>query len=60
MSPTKKMGRPKSDNPKEHDIKVRLDNKTHEKILNYCKSNHITKAEAIRRGINLLLKNKKD
>lgn len=46
-----KMGRPPSDNPKQNDIKVRVDNVLHEKLLKYCKDNGITKAEAIRRAI---------
>ena len=53
-----KMGRPKAENPKCNDIKVRLDDETHEKLLKYCKEHQITKAEAIRQGIHLLLKKK--
>ena len=49
-------GRPKSENPKSVDIKVRLDEATHDKLLAYCKENGVTKAEAIRAGIDLLLK----
>lgn len=48
---SKKMGRPLSDNPKNNDIKVRVDNETHKKLLDYCKVNNITKAEAIRNAI---------
>lgn len=55
MSSTK-TGRPKSKNPKEYDVKVRLDNSTHAALLNYCEKNKITKASAIRKGIDLLLK----
>ncbi len=57
MSP--KTGRPKIDNPKEFDVKVRFDKKTHDKILEYSNKNNITKADTIRRGVNLLLGNKK-
>lgn len=57
MSP--KMGRPKIDNPKEFDVKVRFDKQTHDKILEYSNKNKITKADTIRRGVNLLLGNKK-
>ena len=46
-----KMGRPPSDNPKQNDIKVRVDNLLHEKLLKYCKDTGITKAEAIRKAI---------
>jgi predicted DNA-binding protein len=54
MSP--KTGRPVVGNPKVNDIKVRLDDETHEKLLEYCKENGITKAEAIRKGLHMLLK----
>ena len=50
-----KMGRPPSSNPKCNDIKVRVDNQTHEKLLKYCKKNGIGKAEAIRRAIAEML-----
>ena len=51
-----KMGRPKSDNPKSNDVKVRLDEETHKDLMNYCEKNKFTKAEAIRKAIYLLLK----
>lgn len=51
-----KMGRPVVGNPKTNDIKVRIDDETLVKLLKYCKENNITKAEAIRQGIHLLLK----
>ena len=57
MSPNK-IGRPKAENPKDHDIKVRIDTATHQKLLEYCKEHNITKAEAIRQGIHLLLQKK--
>lgn len=53
MSP--RTGRPKADNPLSVDIKVRLDNDTNEKLLEYCENHNITRAEAIRKGIHLLL-----
>lgn len=53
MSP--RTGRPKTENPKNNDLKVRLDNDTHERLLDYCREHSITKAEAIRKGIHLLL-----
>ena len=53
MSP--RTGRPKADNPLSVDIKVRLDNDTNEKLLGYCENHNITRAEAIRKGIHLLL-----
>lgn len=57
MSP--KMGRPKINNPKEFDVKVRFDKETHDKILKYSNENKITKADTIRKGVNLLLGDKK-
>lgn len=58
LSPNK-MGRPKSDNPKEFDVKVRLDRNTHTELLEYCEKNHTTKANAIRKGIRMLLNKEK-
>ena len=44
-------GRPKSENPKNNRITVRLD-KQHTEILEaYCKEKNVEKAEAIRTGI---------
>lgn len=57
MSP--RTGRPVIGGRKSNDIKVRLDDDTHQKLLEYCKINDITKAEAIRQGIHLLLSKKK-
>ncbi len=55
-----KMGRPKSDNPLRNDVKVRLDDATSNRLDNYCIEHGITRAEAIRKGIHLLLaENKK-
>lgn len=53
MSP--RTGRPVIGEPKTNDVKVRLDDTTHQKLLQYCEQNNITKAEAIRRAITLLL-----
>ncbi len=57
MSP--RAGRPKAENPKNNDVKVRLDDKTNIKLNNYCIEHGITRAEAIRRGIHLLLTGQK-
>lgn len=53
MSP--RTGRPRADNPKRNDVKVRLDDETSKKLDDYCAQNGITRAEAIRKGIHLLL-----
>lgn len=53
MSP--RTGRPKAENPKSVDIKVRIDDMTEKALSEYCKVHEITRAEAIRKGIHLLL-----
>lgn len=53
MSP--RTGRPVIGEPKRNDVKVRLDDTTNTRLTEYCKTHSITKAEAIRRGIHLLL-----
>lgn len=55
MSP--RTGRP-TDCRKDHDVKVRIDDETHSRLLEYCKEKKITKAEAIRQGIQLVLQKK--
>lgn len=52
----KKMGRPVIGEPKNNDLKVRLDDTTYKLLLEYCNVNGVTKAEAVRQGIHLLLK----
>lgn len=52
---SQRTGRPKVDNPKKNDVKVRLDDETSKKLDLYCAKNNITRAEAIRKGIHLLL-----
>ena len=53
MSP--RTGRPKTDNPKDMDLKVRVDKSTNDALEKYSKKNNITKAETVRRGIKILL-----
>jgi predicted transcriptional regulator len=57
MSP--RTGRPKAENPKRNDVKVRLDDETAKKLDEYCQIHDMTRAEAIRQGIHLLLVEKK-
>lgn len=54
MSP--RTGRPKVDNPKAIKYSIRLDVETEKALKEYCEKNNITKGEAIRKGIELLLK----
>lgn len=52
-------GRPKSDNPKDIRYSIRLDVETEQLLAQYCSEHNITKGEAVRRGIQLLLGIKK-
>lgn len=52
-------GRPKAENPKDIRYSIRLDVETEKKLQKYCEENGITKGEAIRQGIHLLLSDKK-
>ena len=49
MSP--RTGRPKSDNPKTNDIKVRVNDETLKALNDYCYNNNQTRAEVIRKAI---------
>lgn len=53
-----RMGRPPADNPKSINYCLRLDREINAKLLEYCEVHNITRGEAIRRGIHLLLKEK--
>ena len=51
-------GRPKADKPKDIRYSVRLDLETELKLKEYCNKHGITRGEAIRKGIHLLLNQK--
>lgn len=53
-----KMGRPKSDNPKDTMLRVRLDAAYCEKLDECAKRLNITKSEVVRKGIDLVAKEK--
>ena len=55
MSP---VGRPKAEKPKDSRFSIRLDAETERKLEEYCREHSISKGEAIRRGIHLLLEKK--
>lgn len=55
MSSERKKGRPKSMNPKNINIKVRFDEKLYTSFIKYCNTHNITRTEAIRQGVYLLL-----
>ena len=56
MSP--RTGRPKAENPKAIRYSIRLDEDTERRLQTYCEEHGITKGEAIRKGIHLLLSQK--
>ncbi len=56
MSP--RTGRPKSENPKKIKYSVRLDEETENKLKKYCALKNITRGEAFRQGILLLIDEK--
>ena len=58
MSP--RTGRPKANNPKRNDVKVRLDDEATKRLDEYCAKHDITRAEAIRQGIDLLFNKKSE
>ena len=57
MSP--RTGRPIIGGRKDIDVKVRFDKETHEKLLEYCKEHDISRTEAIRRSVRLLVSEEK-
>lgn len=48
-------GRPPVDNPKTVKYSIRLDEETERRLVSYCDRVGITKGEAFRRGIGMLL-----
>ena len=56
---SQKVGRPKADNPKDVRYSIRLDVETEKRLSEYCIEHKISKGQAIRNGIDLLLKCKK-
>lgn len=53
-----KIGRPKAENPKDIRFSIRIDDTIDRRLNAYCEEHGITKGEAIRRGILLLLEQK--
>lgn len=56
MSP--RTGRPKAEKPKTIRYSIRLDEETEVALQEYCEKHGITRGEAIRNGIHLLLDKK--
>jgi len=59
MPEQKKMGRPKADKPKSINYTIRTDEETERRLLAYCTRNGISRGEAYRKGIELLLEQEK-
>lgn len=57
MSP--RTGRPKSGNPKNIDVKVRFDEESNKKLIEYCEHHQLTRTEAIRKAVDLLIRSDK-
>lgn len=57
MSP--RTGRPIIGGKKDIDVKVRFDKETHDKLLEYCEQHGVTRTEAIRQGVRLLVSEEK-
>ena len=52
---SQKKGRPKTEKPKDNRFSIRLDQEMLERLVEYCEKNNITKGEAIRKALGLLL-----
>ena len=53
-------GRPKAEKPKTVQYSIRLDVETEKRLHLYCEENNVSRGEAIRNGIHLLLKKQKE
>ncbi len=54
-----KLGRPKSDNPKNRRITIKVTEAERQKVTDVAIANGLTKSEALLKGIDLLEANKK-
>lgn len=57
MSP--RTGRPKSEKPKEIEVKARIDAETDKRLQEHCKKYNKTRTDVVREGIELVLEQKK-
>ncbi len=55
---SKPIGRPKSENPLTIEVKARIDKKTNDELIKYCKENNITRTDVVREGIKLVITKK--
>lgn len=54
------MGRPKGENNKEYTYTFRMDKKTYNRLIAYCKKMNMAKADALRYAIELLSETNKN
>jgi len=52
---SQRKGRPKTEKPKDNRFSIRLDQEMLERLIEYCEKNNMTRAEAIRKALGLLL-----
>ena len=57
MSP--RTGRPKSEKPKEIEVKARIDAETDKRLQEHCNKYNKTRTDVVREGIELVLEQKK-
>lgn len=57
MSP--QIGRPKAEKPLSIEVKARIDIDTNKKLVSYCNKNGMTRTEVVRKGIDMVLNEKK-
>ena len=55
MSP--RTGRPKVLSPKTIEIKARIDEKTNDRLNQYCEKHNVTRTDVVRKGIETVLGN---
>ncbi|NZA39858.1 CopG family transcriptional regulator [Eubacterium callanderi] len=53
------MGRPKSEKPKTIEIKARIDKETDSRVQEYCEKHKVSRTDVVRKGIELVLNEKK-
>ncbi len=58
MSP--RTGRPKAEKPKTLEVKARIDEEMNKRLVDYCKRNNTNKTEVVRKGIEMVLGEKKE
>ena len=58
MSP--RTGRPKALSPKTIKVKARIDEKTNDKLNQYCEKHNVTRTDVVRKGIENVLENEKE